>query len=130
MVLPIEEQVDDGQIAQVPTAPNVEVLIQLLRDAAHRALAQPTRPERVLVERTDILGRQAADIHAAHQAFEIGCARPQPVRHRRPKGFLGPPQLGHRERQHPGLTLHLFRFVAVAPANPLPPPVAPPANQC
>ena len=47
-------------------------------------------------------------------------SRPYQVHHGRPKGFLSAAQLGHRELQRAGLTLHLFRLVAVAPADPLP----------
>jgi hypothetical protein len=120
VILPIEKQVHHGELTQVAASPCLEILIQLLRDAAHRALAQPAAAERVPVERTDILRRQPADIHAAHQTLEIGRAGTQSLGDKRVKRFLGPAQLRHRQLQQAGLTLDLLRFVAVAPPHALP----------
>ena len=57
VILPVEKQVDDRQLAQIPPPPRIEVLIQLLRDAADRALAQAAPAERVGEEGADVPGR-------------------------------------------------------------------------
>jgi hypothetical protein len=75
VILPIEKQIDDSQLTQIAPTPRLEVLIELLRHATDRALAQPAATEGVGVERADVLRRQTADVHPAHQALEISGAR-------------------------------------------------------
>ncbi len=100
VILPVEEQIDDRQITQVASAPRVELLIELLRHAAHRALAQPTRAEGLGIQGADVLGRQPADVHATNQGLEIRRPRTQPLDRRGLKSLIGAAELRDREVQH------------------------------
>jgi hypothetical protein len=83
--MPIEKQVDNWQLAEVAPAPRVEVLIELLRDAADRALAQAAPAERVGEERADVLSGQPAHIHPPYQTLQIRRAGLEPLGHPRLK---------------------------------------------
>jgi hypothetical protein len=64
VVLAIEKQIDDLELAQISLPPRLELSIELLCDAAHRAFAHSTGAERLAVQVTDVPRREAAHIHA------------------------------------------------------------------
>lgn len=121
--LSIENQIDDRQIAQVAPGTGVEVLIPLPRDSLRCSSSSDCR-RRVGEERADILCRQPAHRHAAHQIPQFARARLQPLGQPRLKRLLGPAQLRHRELQQAGLRLHMLRLRALTPARALTRPAA------
>src|SRR5436190_13541860 len=119
MVLAVKKQIHHTQRTQIAPAPRVEILIELLRDPTDRAFTHAATTEGVAVEGAHVLRGQPPDVHAPHQALEIRRPRLKTVRQVRPKRLLGATQLGHRQFQRPRLALHLFWFIAIAPADAL-----------